>query len=65
MKHIKDLEYKGHEIIILQHLDTKLYAVDVRADNFDGEIIAGYEGFVIAYDAKRMAQAFIDGRLSK
>jgi hypothetical protein len=40
---------------------TKMIAVDVREDEFDGELIAGYSDFATVEDARRVASAFIDG----
>lgn len=61
MEHIQDLEFRGHEIIILRDNLTQFYAVDIREDNADGEIIAGYADFTTEDDARYNAMAFIDG----
>jgi len=66
MKHLKDTVVDGHEVIYYQEQydDGSLmdeYAVDIRADNADGEIIAGYAEFATEDDARRVAMAYIDG----
>lgn len=61
MKHIKDLEVRGHEVIILQDTMTELYAVDIRADNSAGDIIAGYTDFATEDDARYCAMSYLDG----
>lgn len=61
MEHIKDLQNRGHEVIILRDTVTQLYAVDIRDDAADGEIIAGYAEFPTEDDARRVAFAYIDG----
>lgn len=61
MKHIEDTVIRGHEVIILQDTTTELFDVDVRADNDDGAIIAGYSGFATVEDAKRSVSIYLDG----
>lgn len=63
-RHIEDYQYKGHEIIIIRENTsdhTGYYAVDVRADAFDGEIIAGYDGIDTLDGALAIGHAFVDG----
>lgn len=36
---IQCFEHKGHEVIILKDIDCDLFAVDIRADNYDGDLI--------------------------
>lgn len=67
MIHIQDQVFRGHEIIIMQDtyddgmpIDGS-YTVDIRADNADGDIIAGYTEFKTVADARYNAMAFIDG----
>lgn len=59
MKHLKDTVVDGHEVIYYQ--DGNEFTVDIREDNADGEIIAGYAEFKTEDDARRVAMAFIDG----
>lgn len=68
MKHIRDFIFRGHEIIVYQDTfdddNTPIensYTVDVRADSFDGDIIAGYSEFKTEDDAKYCGMAFVDG----
>lgn len=42
LEHIEDVEYRGHEIVIIRCPDCKNFIVDARSDNFDGEFLAGY-----------------------
>lgn len=58
MKHIKDLEYKGHEIVIMQ--DSTGYAVDIRSDNFDGEMVDGYLELATQADAINKGKEVVD-----
>lgn len=60
---IDAFEYYGHEIIILQD-ENELYAVDIRADNYDGAFIGGYLDIDTRQNAERMGKAFIDGLLT-
>lgn len=59
LNHIEDAEYHGHEIIIMQCPKCKVYIVDARSDNFDGEMLAGYIDKSI-YNAIEQAKASID-----
>lgn len=61
MKHIQDFTFRGHEIILMQDSINGSYAVDIRADDFDGDIIAGYNEFKRQDDARYCAMAFVDG----
>lgn len=61
MKHLKDTVVDGHEVIYYEDNIDGSIAVDIRADNADGEIIAGYAEFTTEDDARRVAMAFIDG----
>lgn len=58
-KHLYDIQYKGHEIIVTQDSDS--FSVDIRSDNFDGEIIAGYTELYNDDDAQITGKAFVDG----
>jgi hypothetical protein len=60
MNTLQSLEYKGNEIIILQDKDN-LFAVDIRIDDYDGEMIQGYCGLASESEAISVGQAFIDG----
>lgn len=65
MKHIKDIEYKGHEIVIIQDTEGEYdkkgtFIADIRADNFDGEMIAGYTGLSTAKVAEQAGRDYID-----
>lgn len=42
IKHIEDVEYRGHEIVISQCKTCDNFIVDARSDNFDGPFLAGY-----------------------
>lgn len=42
LEHIEDVEYRGHEIIIIRCPKCKNFIVDVRVDDWDGEMLAGY-----------------------
>jgi hypothetical protein len=61
MKHIKDIEYNEHEIVILQNNISGLYAVDIRADAYAGAYIAGYDSFDTADDAERAGKIYVNG----
>ena len=58
MYHIRDFEYHGHEVIIL--CDGDQYICDIRADDYDGELIAGFTGFNTEAEAIMHALATID-----
>lgn len=60
MTHIVDEEYRGHEIVFIQQNDGFI-TVDVRVDNFDGEMLTGYEGIINVAQARSRAHGFIDG----
>jgi hypothetical protein len=61
MKHIKDEVERGHEVMYYEDEVTQLITVDIREDDFDGEILKGYSDFATIDDAQRAAHAFIDG----
>lgn len=60
MIHLEDIYHKGHEIVLCQQGD--LYVVDIRADDVDGELIAGYVGSKDDSRATmiKIAKAYID-----
>lgn len=60
MKHIKDIAYKGHEIVLMK--DDSGYAIDIRSNDFDGEFIIGYTAMETAVEAMDKAKEFIDRR---
>jgi hypothetical protein len=60
MTHIIDEEYRGHEIVFLMQSDG-LITVDIRSDNFDGEMLQGYSDLISVVDARNKATGFIDG----
>lgn len=43
MTHVRDFEYRGHEVIILK--DGNKYACDIREDNGQGNLIDGFYDF--------------------
>lgn len=59
-KHITDETYKGHELVIT-HTEGRGYNVDIRADDYDGDIIAAYTSFTELDDARLAGRAYIDG----
>ena len=59
MQHIRDLKYKGHERVIIKELSGK-YIADVRADNYDGEILTGWDGLESEEKAILTAKQFIN-----
>lgn len=59
MTHIVDVYYRGHELVIIQD-DDKTFIVDVRADGWAGDFIAGYSGLDTAEQAIAKGRAFID-----
>lgn len=59
VRHIEDITYRGHEIVIAQCVDCNNFVVDARSDNFDGEFIAGWVNPSI-YKAIEEAQKSID-----
>jgi len=59
MKHLKDTVIQGHEVIYYQ--DGNEFTVDIREDDTDGDIIAGYAEFATEDDARRVAMAYLDG----
>lgn len=64
MDHVKDIEYRGHEIIIMSQANGK-FAVDIRIDNFDGELIGGYQDLATQADAEWTGKVFVQGYRSK
>jgi hypothetical protein len=58
MMHIKDLTYKGHEIII--NKDSRGFIADVRSDEFEGELVAGYCELASESEAIEKAKFYID-----
>ncbi len=64
MTHLNDLYMYGLEVITYK--DGEVYSVDVRENDTDGDIIAGYTDLTSEDDAEFVARAFIDGyRLGK
>ena len=61
MNHVKDVVYKGHELVVIEDTSAHTFMVDVRADNYDGVMLAGYTDFKTPDDAVRAGQIFIDG----
>lgn len=61
MQHIKDVEYLEHELVILYNPSSELFTVDIRADNFNGAYLAGYDSFATSEDAVRAGQIYING----
>lgn len=59
-KHIVDEVYRGHEIIFIEQ-SNGFITVDIRADDFDGEFIAGYTDFLDIANARNRACGYIDG----
>lgn len=60
MIHITDETYKGHELVFISQ-QNGLITVDVRADDFAGEFIAGYSDLMSVTEARAKATGFIDG----
>lgn len=60
MTHIIDEEYRGHELIFIMQ-DNKFITVDIRSDDFAGEMLTGYEDLISVRDARNRAHGFIDG----
>ncbi len=52
--------YKGHEVIVYLE-DSYTYAVDIRIDEYYGEVMQGYCELGSECDAMSVAKAFIDG----
>lgn len=63
MKHIQDYELAGHEVMIYQDGGREGfdYAVDIRKDATEGDIIGAYTGFASQADALFAAKIFIEG----
>jgi hypothetical protein len=59
MQHDLDYIYKGHEVVILH--DTTGYMCDIRSDDFDGELMAGYCDLASKREAVTVANEYIDG----
>ena len=59
MNHIQDLEYKGHDIVIIQ--DNDKFIADIRVDDYDGHMMQGYGNLGSQSEAVSVAKAFIDG----
>jgi hypothetical protein len=59
-QHILDEEYRGHELVFIKQ-DNDFITIDIRADNFDGEYLTGYEDLISVRDARNRAHGFIDG----
>lgn len=64
MKHIRDLTHRGREIVIMLDEDGT-YVVDIRENDTDGEMIAGFSGLESEPDARRKAFATIDELIAK
>ena len=60
METISTFEYKGNEIIILLGKND-LYAVDIRIDDYDGHMMAGYCHLASESEAQSVSKAFVDG----
>lgn len=61
MLHVKDTEYRQHELVILKDPVTELYTVDIRSDDFNGEFMQGYSDMPSEAEAEYIAKAYIDG----
>ena len=66
MNTLQAFEYKGNEIITLSYRDVELdtdelYAVDIRIDDYDGEMMQGYCGLRSESEAISVGKAFVDG----
>lgn len=59
LKHIEDVVYRGHEIVIMKCNDCDKFVVDSRSDNFDGEFLGGWIDTSI-YTAIENAKSCID-----
>lgn len=59
MKHLLDEQYKEHEVSYYQ--DGNWIAVDIRADNYDGDIIGAYTEQLTILGARMKAYGFVDG----
>ena len=58
MNHVKDETYQGHEICFYENGST--YFVDIREDDFDGDIIACYSEIDTLAEARDLAHNYID-----
>ena len=69
MKHVIDEVYNGHELVFMQQLPSDkaegyipdMFAVDIRADDDDGEFIGAYCDMLSISDARLKAVGFVDG----
>lgn len=59
MRHVEDVEYRGHEIVIIECDNCRRFIVDARSDNNNGEMLAGFIDKSI-YSAISKAQQAID-----
>lgn len=59
MQHDTDYIYKGHEVVIMH--DATGYVCDIRDDEFDGDLIAGFCEYRTEREARMKAESFIDG----
>lgn len=57
-QHIRDLEYRGHEVVVIK--EHGYYSCDVREDTFDGAFIAGFWGLQTESIAVDKAYDWID-----
>lgn len=60
MNTIDAFEYKGNEIIILEEPDG-CFVVDIRSDDYDGELMQGYFDLGSESEAISVGKAFVDG----
>jgi hypothetical protein len=58
MNVVHETIYKGHEIIVIATDDS--FIVDVRADDYDGDLIYGRIGFTTLESALQAGYAYID-----
>lgn len=59
MEHILDEQYKGHELSYYR--DASYIAVDIRADDYDGDIIGAYTALLTVSEARSKAVGFVEG----
>jgi hypothetical protein len=59
MQRIKDIIYRGQEVVIIKDTDGS-YIADVREDKTNGDIIAGWDCLKSEEEAILTAKQFID-----
>ena len=57
---IRELMYKGHELVIIKQINDS-YIVDIRIDDYDGHMMQGYGGLSSDSEAESVGKAFVDG----